>query len=248
MQTTPDLVAHRGHARAFPENTLPALRSALDLGLRFVEFDVQLASDLEPVVIHDEELMRTCGIPGSVFDFTSAQLTATEAAERARFGDRHAGVRIPSLDQVVELLREHGKAIAFVEIKRESLDRFGSEIVLTKVLEAIEPVRSQCVVISFDLAAVRLAQRSNAAIGWVLTQYDEPSRLTCEALRPDYLFCNYRKLPPDGSPLWRGPWRWALYEVEDAQLAGTLAARGADLIETMAAGDMTAALRARASK
>ena len=38
------LVAHRGNARDFPENTLPALQSAIDLGVRFLEFDIQLSA------------------------------------------------------------------------------------------------------------------------------------------------------------------------------------------------------------
>jgi glycerophosphoryl diester phosphodiesterase len=244
MQTAPELVAHRGHAREFPENTLPALVSAMDLGLRFVEFDVQLAADLRPVVIHDDELRRTTGIAGSVFDRPSAELTGIEAAERARFADRHAGVCIPALDEVIELLRKRSRVTAFVEIKRESLRRFGHETVVAKVLEAIEPVRARCAVISFDLPAVKLAREGGVEIGWVLTGYDEASRLECGQLRPDYLFCNHLKLPPDGSALWPGPWRWVLYEVDDPRLAETLLRRGADLIETMAAGDMMAALRA----
>jgi glycerophosphoryl diester phosphodiesterase len=245
MQTTPELVAHRGHAREFPENTLPALASAIELGLRFVEFDVQLAADLTPVVIHDDELARTCGIQGSVFERTAAELTAIEAAERERFGVRHAGVTIPLLDSVVALLARYSHITAFVEIKRASLRRFGHETVLSRVLHAIELVRTQCVVISFDPQAVQLAREAGFQAGWVLTRYDEPSRQECERLRPEYLFCNYEKLPPDASPLWPGPWRWALYEVTDANLAQTLVARGASLLETMAAADLLAALRSR---
>ena len=45
------LIAHRGNARDFPENTLPALQSAVELGIRFIEFDVQLSADGVPVVI-----------------------------------------------------------------------------------------------------------------------------------------------------------------------------------------------------
>ena len=47
----PELIAHRGNAAEYPENTLPALRSALELGVRFVEFDVQLTVDRQPILL-----------------------------------------------------------------------------------------------------------------------------------------------------------------------------------------------------
>jgi len=50
------IIAHRGFARLFPENTLPAFQGAYDLGADGVELDVQLSSDGVPVVIHDLSL------------------------------------------------------------------------------------------------------------------------------------------------------------------------------------------------
>ena len=46
----PDIIAHRGNAIEHPENTLQALESAVALGVRHVEFDVQLTADHVPVV------------------------------------------------------------------------------------------------------------------------------------------------------------------------------------------------------
>ena len=57
----PFLIAHRGNAADYPENTLAALRSAIELGLRHVEFDVQLTRDGVPVVLHDADLRRMTG-------------------------------------------------------------------------------------------------------------------------------------------------------------------------------------------
>jgi len=111
------------------------------------------------------------------------------------------------------------------------------------VLETLRPVRTQCVVISFDLAAVfRSRQLGGMPIGWVLGSYDAHSRLKYEALQPEFLFCDHQKLPAIGA-LWRGPWRWVVYEVDALPLALTLAARGADYIETMAVFELSEALR-----
>jgi hypothetical protein len=39
-------------------------------------------------------------------------------------------------------------------------------------------------------------------------------------------------LTQNTAKLWRGPWRWALYDVTSRQLAADLAERGARLIRT----------------
>jgi glycerophosphoryl diester phosphodiesterase len=243
------LIAHRGNARDFPENTLPALQSAVDLGVRFIEFDVQLSADQVPVVIHDHELARTAGIPGCVFDLAAAELARTEVNEPERFGGRHRGTRIPLLSEVVDFVAERHEITAFVEIKRASLRHFGHEIVVARVLETLRPVRSRCVVISFDLPAVHMARhRDGQAIGWVLSDYDGHTRLKYEAFKPEFLFCDHDKLPGGGERLWRGPWRWAIYEVDTPELALALAERGADFIETMAVAPMIQAFRDLAAR
>jgi glycerophosphoryl diester phosphodiesterase len=239
------LIAHRGNARDYPENTLPALRSAIDLGVRFLEFDVQLSTDGVPMVIHDHDLMRTAGVAGSVLDRTAAELVQIAVGEPARFGARFADVRIATLAQTVQLLEARPQLTFFVEVKRASLNRFGHEQVMHRVCEVLRPYRSQCVIISFDLPAVHSARQTAAfKIGWVLSQYDEHARLKFEAVQPEFLFCDHEKLPTGGARLWRGPWRWALYEVETPELALALAERGADFVETMAVESMIAGFRA----
>ena len=57
--------------------------------MRFLELDVQLSRDGVPVVIHDHMLLRTTGLPGSVFEHDAAELATIDAAETQRFGDRY---------------------------------------------------------------------------------------------------------------------------------------------------------------
>lgn len=238
------LVAHRGNAREFPENTLPAFNSALALGLRFLELDVHISADGVPMVIHDHELIRTTGRPGCVFDLRARELVQIDAGEPERFGERFRGTCIPRLTDVLALLERRPEVTLFVEIKRASLTRFGYDQVVARVVNALKPARSQCVVISFDLAAVhRVRQIGGIAIGWVLSDYDAHTRLKYEALQPEYLFVDHEMLPAGGAALWRGPWRWAVYEVETLAMAQALAARGADYIETMAVRELSEALR-----
>jgi glycerophosphoryl diester phosphodiesterase len=239
------LVAHRGNARDFPENTIPALMSAVELGVRFLELDIQLSIDGVPMVIHDHELTRTAGVAGSVHEMTAAELEQISVGEPARFGDRFGGVKIPTLADTLSILDARPQLTLFVEIKRASLSRFGHDQVVHRVCEVLRPFRSQCVVISFDLPAVHLArQMGSLKVGWVLPQYDEHARLKFEAVKPEFLFCDHEKLPAGNGRLWRGPWRWALYEVETPELAVALAERGADFVETMAVSPMIEGFKA----
>ena len=96
-ESLPEIIAHRGNAAELPENTLPALQSAVDLGLRHVEFDVQLTADRVPVVIHDADLARVGGRPDVVHDLTWPQLARIPVAETGRLGDRYARTCAPSL-------------------------------------------------------------------------------------------------------------------------------------------------------
>ena len=240
----PQLVAHRGNAHEFPENTLPALRSALELGAKYIEFDVHLSADRMPVVMHDTNLKRCAGIDRDALEMSWQQLSETNVGEASRFSDRYLDICIPSLTQVVELLAGFPEVTAFVELKRASLQKYGNELFIHRVCESLKPIAAQAVIISFDLPAIHYVQRnSNYRVGWVLPEYNSLTSLKAEATVPQYLFCDHQKLPADGSRLWRGPWQWAIYEVTSAELAVHLFERGTHLIETMEIRSMLRQLR-----
>jgi len=92
--------AHRGASHYAPENTLPAFALALEQGAEGVEFDVQLSSDGELVVIHDETLDRTTDGSGKVAHHSLAELQRFDASA-GRLG--FAGVRIPAFAEVLDL-------------------------------------------------------------------------------------------------------------------------------------------------
>lgn len=238
----PDVVAHRGYAGRYPENTLPALEAAVDAGARYIEFDVQLSADGVPVVLHDADLRRTGGRPEAIADLTWPVLRDVEVCERARLGERFSGVTVPCLADVVGLLDVQPHVTAFVEVKREALRRFGTEDVVARVTDVIAPVSARCVLTSFDANALREGRRLGGyELAWVIEAFDGPTLEAAAKLAPEFLFCNYRKLPPN-EPLPDGPWQWAVYEVTDGELARSLVGRGATLIETMWVAEMMAEL------
>ena len=59
---------HRGYAAKYPENTLISFKAALELGVDAFEFDVWLTSDKIPVLMHDGNAKRTCGVDRRVRD------------------------------------------------------------------------------------------------------------------------------------------------------------------------------------
>ena len=231
----PEIIAHRGNAAEFPENTLLSLSSAVELGARHVEFDVQLTGDGVPVVIHDSDLRRVADRAEVVHEMTWAQLAGIPVGEIKRFGRRFEFTCPPSLAQVVDALAGWGGVTAFVEVKRGSMRRFGRETVLRRVAETLKPVMNRCVLISFDLPSLKiLRMMTGARIGWVISEYSDATRDEAAALAPEFMFANLERLPPDAEPLWPGPWAWALYEVRDVKTARECHARGARFVETMA--------------
>ena len=241
----PTIVAHRGDAEHFPENTLPALESAWRRGIGHVELDVQLSADGVPFVIHDASLDRTTRSAGDVRLTMSGRLDGVDAGEPARFGCTHAGTALPRLAAVAELMSGLPGARVFVEVKRASLVHHGRALCIARVLAAVAPVLERCVVISFDADAVRLARTSGGVqIGWVLDGDPAQLRPVLELMNPEYVFCDYRRLPAGRAPP-AGRWDWVAYEVTDAGLAVELAGRGIAMVESMAPLRLAAEIAAR---
>ena len=93
-------IAHRGYASQFPENTLLAMQEAIHLGCDFLEMDVQFTSDNVPILMHDLTVDRTTTGTGNVTSFTASAITALDAG--TDFSAYYAGVKVPTLQQVIE--------------------------------------------------------------------------------------------------------------------------------------------------
>lgn len=132
------VVAHRGGAGLRPENTLAAFAHAIELGAEGFELDVQLTRDRELVVHHDErpkpeiarlrgEWLREPGPP--IHQLTLAELRRYDVGRLAPgtlYAARHPqqvavdGERIPTLREVLELVRERAPGLElWVELKTQ---------------------------------------------------------------------------------------------------------------------------------
>ncbi|VAX17868.1 Glycerophosphoryl diester phosphodiesterase [hydrothermal vent metagenome] len=240
-------VAHRGYASKYPENTLLAMSKAIEAGAYFLECDIQLTLDHVPLLHHDPDIKRSTGRRGTVMDLTFEELSDFSFGEPARFGEKFAKTPITTLKDIAGLLSKNPNVQLFVELKEESICRFGAGVMLNVIVDTLKPVIDQCIAISFDENAVMEAKKWGfKKTGWVLRRWNNKSRKITEALSPDYIFGNYKKIKEADDSLWKGPWKWALYEITDSSLAIKWFKLGADMVETMEIGEMLDAFKKEA--
>lgn len=103
----PRLFGHRGASGEAPENTMAAFQRAVDLGVEYIELDVQAAEDGQIMVIHDATIERTTNGLGGVSAYSLAALQQLDAGYRFSPDDgktlpfRASDVIIPSLKEVL---------------------------------------------------------------------------------------------------------------------------------------------------
>ena len=115
-----EVVAHRGFSEVAPENTLAAIRKAIEVGASGCEFDVYAAKDGPVVLMHDATVDRTTNGSGEVTELTVAELSRLDAGVWK--DPRYAGEPIPTLDQALKLLKGSG-CQAIIEIKMEGISK-----------------------------------------------------------------------------------------------------------------------------
>ncbi len=226
------LIALRGNGAEYPENTLPALRSALELGVANLYVEAQLSRDAEVFVLRDADPVAGGGPASGVPDLAAAEAARLDASEPTRFGDRFAGLCVPRLTDVAWLLQDWPEARLFVELRRASLARHGGERFVVATLSALRDCSDRCVIVSRDLLVIELARRRGAqAVGWIVPDFSTGSQIKCEAIRPDYLLFPEAQLR-SGATLRHGVWQWVALDVADVDRLRALASAGADYVAT----------------
>lgn len=225
-------MAHRGDMTAYPENSLMAFRAAAELGFSYMELDIQLSKDLVPIVIHDENLVRTTGVNKSVCQTSFEEICTYKVLMPSQHNVSDNLLKIARLKDVVELLNIHSNATLFVEIKRESIDKFDLQTVVEATIDDLQHAKFNVVIISFLREVIEYVQDMGIYLtGWALKDYDEAHHSLAKTMQAEYLFCNIKKVK-NPSQLWNGPWKWVLYDVKNPKYAYELLEQGVDLIET----------------
>lgn len=110
--TFPLVVAHRGGANLFPENTLAAFEGAAAMGCSTVEAgDLQLTADGALVAMHDATVDRTTTGSGNVADHTLSGIATLAVDASVWFGGHWRDQPVPTF---VEILDRLGGAVVLV--------------------------------------------------------------------------------------------------------------------------------------
>ncbi|MFC2159034.1 glycerophosphodiester phosphodiesterase [Acidobacteriota bacterium] len=149
----PEITAHRGASAYTPENTLIAYQTAMDMGADRAELDVWLSKDGEVVLMHDEELLKTTGAEGMVWELTLDELKKLEAG--AWFSEKFRGETIPTLREVIHLVR--GEMKLNIEVKTSQPE----PRIAQKVVDLVrsENFIDHCIVTSFDREVIEDVKR-----------------------------------------------------------------------------------------
>lgn len=164
----PLIIGHRGASAAAPENTLIAFEKAIADGADGIEFDVQLAGDGVPVVIHDASLKRTGLTPGLINELTSSELEKQDVGTwfnrrfPAKADQAYCGVTVPTLARVLEHFKS-GNALLYIELKCSKRDSPALAGAVAKMIHEHQ-LTGQVVVESFGLEAIREIKRIDPSV------------------------------------------------------------------------------------
>ena len=149
------IIGHRGASREAPENTIGGFCWAIAYGVTHFELDLRSTLDGEPVVIHDETLLRTTRRIGRIYDIHSKDCENYNAALRYSY-NCSVLERVPLLKEVLPYLDQDVKSVQ-LEIKTYGPNRQIEIINSIQKLFAIK--RKPCYTItSEDELALRFAK------------------------------------------------------------------------------------------
>ena len=97
------IAAHRGDWRNHPENSIPAFKSCIDMGIDMIEIDVQRTKDGKLILMHDRTVDRCTNGKGKIEDMTYDEI------QKLRLRPQHNASatrnHIPTLEEVLVLCK-----------------------------------------------------------------------------------------------------------------------------------------------
>lgn len=146
-------VAHRGASGDYPENTRVAFEKAIQAGVDMIELDCQMTQDGHVVIFHDEKLLRTARVRGTLRSQSLAELKQLDIGKW--FKPAFKGQHILTLEEALEIVA--GKVDLCLEIKSNGGSAPGIELKILFILSHYDYL-DRTIISSFDyrcLARVR---------------------------------------------------------------------------------------------
>ncbi|MGH6980226.1 MAG: glycerophosphodiester phosphodiesterase family protein [Stellaceae bacterium] len=182
----PRVIGHRGAAARAPENTLAGFRRAAELGCAWIEFDVRLSGDNQPIVFHDDTLERLTDGAGPVAQATLRDLMKLDAG----------GEPIPTLAATLAQLAT-SRLGANLEMKAEpGREQALAEAVARGVADA---PRIDLLVTSFSMPALTAIARIAASLprGILRERIGPDWRAAAAGIDAAAIACDHRYLTRD---------------------------------------------------
>ena len=156
------ITAHRGDCSNAPENTMAAFEMAIENGADVIELDVRETKDGEIVVMHDESLMRTCGVKKKVGKLTYEKLSQYSAGATYKGPNKelYKDEKIPTLREVIEEVGD--RAELNIELKPAKTDK-NLEQSVVDIIEEYD-YYDNCVVTSLTYGSIRKVKEADPRI------------------------------------------------------------------------------------
>jgi glycerophosphoryl diester phosphodiesterase len=108
------VIAHRGGAFQWPENSLEAFTGSAEAGYDGIETDLAWTSDAQPVMSHNDTLPDRCTSAGKkIHQLTAAQVAQVRCANLQ--GEKV--VPIPTFAQLAQVLADHPDIALYLDLK-----------------------------------------------------------------------------------------------------------------------------------
>ena len=160
------VTAHRGSSKYAPENTLSAVRRAIEDGADFAEIDVQETADGVIVALHDTDLMKVAGVAKKIWEITYDEIKTLDAG--TWFSPDFEGEHIPTLGEMIKVAK--GKIKLNIELKFNGHDKHLVESVL-KIIQDND-FESHCVISSLNYEGIMKVRDMNPdlKIGYIIAK------------------------------------------------------------------------------
>ena len=142
-QHRPLVMAHRGGAGLWPENTLHSFERAVDLGVDVLETEIHSTADNILVLMHDNTVDRTTNGSGPISAFTLEELQTLDAGYNwsadggQTFPFRGSGITVPTLEELFTALPT---VHINIDIKQEKPSLLGSLCETIRTFDMVDRV------------------------------------------------------------------------------------------------------------
>jgi glycerophosphoryl diester phosphodiesterase len=163
------VTGHRGASGYAPENTLSAMKVAIEMGAEYSELDVQETADGVIILLHDSSLKKTSGVDKNIWEVKYAYLKGLDVG--SWFSIDYKNEPIPTLEEVISLV--NGKMKLNIELKANGHEKMLAERALKVVTD--NNFLDQVVFTSFKFDEIRKIRKLNkdAKVGYIFGRLPE---------------------------------------------------------------------------